>query len=238
MSGRNTAFVSAGAASRLGMTWASATPSDAKQTTPAATNTTSSGTSLGQPVPKKMRPTTVTSVTWTTVLVMACIATADRYAPDGSGVPRRRLRMPCSRSATVFIASATNVVDTMLMPAMPGTMTSRSSWLPENTAPNSARKISGRAKLKNAALGLRQNIRRSRRYWRQTRAASDTAALLLGVRCELEVDVLERRTGHAQVAQRHAARERAGRELVQQRGGVVRFAHVRVALLARPALRS
>ena len=44
--------------------------------------------------------------------------------------------------------------------------------LPENTAPKSARNSSGRTKLKNAALGLRQNIRRSRRYWRQVRASA------------------------------------------------------------------
>ena len=72
----------------------------------------------------------------------------------------------------MFIASATNVVDMTLMPAMPGTITSRSVWLPANTAPNRNRNSSGRTKLKNAALGLRQNILRSRRYWRQVRARS------------------------------------------------------------------
>src|SRR6185312_6919934 len=105
----------------------------------------------------------------------------------------------------------------MLIPAMPGTMTFRSFCEPANTAPKSARKMSGRAKLKNAALGLRQNIRRSRRYWRQTSAASDTAGLLL-LGGQLEVDVLERRACDAQVAQRHPARERGGGQLVQQPG--------------------
>ena len=64
-------------------------------------------------------------------------------------------------------ASAMNVVDITLMPAIPGTITSRSSCSPEKTAPNSARNSSGSRKLKNAAVGLRQNIWRSSRYWRQ-----------------------------------------------------------------------
>ena len=72
----------------------------------------------------------------------------------------------------MFMASALNVVAMTLMPAMPGTITSRSSWSPPKIAPNSARKSSGSTKLKNAAVGLRQNIRRSRRYWRQARAAA------------------------------------------------------------------
>ena len=94
----------------------------------------------------------------------------------------------------MFIASAVNVVAMIVMPAMPGTITSRFFWSPEKIAPNSSRKISGRTKLKNAAVGLRQNIRRSRRYWRQARATvSGTAHLLAGVGGQLEVDVLERR---------------------------------------------
>ena len=44
---------------------------------------------------------------------------------------------------------------------MPGTMIFRFSWL--EIAPNRTRKISGSTKLKNAAVGLRQNILRSRR---------------------------------------------------------------------------
>ena len=75
----------------------------------------------------------------------------------------------------MFIASALNVVDMMLIPAMPGTITSRLSWLPLKIAPNSARNSSGRKKLKNAAVGLRQNIRRSRRYWCQARVAAASA---------------------------------------------------------------
>ena len=64
----------------------------------------------------------------------------------------------------MFIARALNVVAMTLMPAMPGTITSRFAWLPEKIAPNSARNSSGRKKLKNAAVGLRQNILRSSRY--------------------------------------------------------------------------
>ena len=75
------------------------------------------------------------------------------------------------------MASAENVVDITLMPAMPGTMTCRFASLPAKMAPNSARKSSGSRKLKNAALGLRQNIRRSSRYWRHdARAPAATAA--------------------------------------------------------------
>src|SRR3954452_1706576 len=124
----------------------------------------------------------------------------------------------------MFIASALNVVDMMLIPAMPGTITSRFSWLPPKIAPNSARNRSGRKKLKNAADGLRQNIRRSRRYWCQARTAeSGTGRRLirfglgLGLGGQLEVDVLERRARHGQVAQRRAAGERRARELVEQR---------------------
>src|SRR5215210_6969613 len=117
-----------------------------------------------------------------------------------------RLSTPCSRRNVIFIASALNVVDITLMPAIPGTITSRFSWLPPKIAPNRARKSSGRKKLKNAADGLRQNIRRSRRYWCQARTVeSATGEGLLGLRGrlggELEVDVLERRARHGQVAQ-------------------------------------
>ena len=59
-----------------------------------------------------------------------------------------------------------NVADITLMPAMPGTITSRSSSRPANTAPKIASSPSGSTTPKNAALGLRQNIRRSSRYWR------------------------------------------------------------------------
>src|SRR3712207_7513387 len=43
-----------------------------------------------------------------------------------------------------------NVVDITLMPAMPGTMTSSTSWLPAKMAPNSVRNSSGRKKLKRS----------------------------------------------------------------------------------------
>ena len=54
----------------------------------------------------------------------------------------------------MFIASAEKVVDMMLMPAIPGTMTSRSLWLLEKIAPKSDRKMSGSRKLKKAALAV------------------------------------------------------------------------------------
>ena len=56
-------------------------------------------------------------------------------------------------------ASAVNVVAMIAMPAMPGTITLRFSWSSANTAPNRARRISGKRKLKKAAVGLRQNMR-------------------------------------------------------------------------------
>src|SRR5947209_15560813 len=43
-------------------------------------------------------------------------------------------------------------------------------WLPLKMAPKKVRNSSGSMKLKKAALGLRQNSRRSRRYCRQARA--------------------------------------------------------------------
>src|SRR6201991_4593847 len=126
-----------------------------------------------------------------------------------------RLSTPCSRRNVRLIASALNVVDMTLIPAMPGTITSRLAWLPPKIAPNRARNRSGRKKLKNAAEGLRQNIRRSSRYWRHASAAGADSAMrgrLLRLRRglvaggdllggELEVDVLERRAGDRQVAQ-------------------------------------
>ena len=59
------------------------------------------------------------------------------------------------------------------MPAIPGTTTSSCSCSPANTAPNIASSSSGSRKPKNAAVGLRQNIRRSSRYWRQAAAPHD-----------------------------------------------------------------
>src|SRR4051812_2888229 len=138
----------------------------------------------------------------------------------------------------MFIASALNVVAMMLMPAIPGTITFRLFWSPPKIAPNSARNRSGRKKLKNAADGLRQNIRRSRRYWCQARTAESGTGrglfrfgLCLRLGGELEVDVLERRPRHGQVAQRRAAGERRARELVQQRRRVPGLARHDLAAL-------
>src|SRR4051812_31416126 len=205
--GRKTMLTYAGAASKFGMTCDHATPSDARHTTPATTKTTSSTQSFGQPIPKNSRPASTTSVIWIAAFVTAFAAIPTRYVPLGSGVPRIRLSTPCSRRNVMFIASALNVVDMMLMPAMPGTMTFRVSWLPPKIAPNRARKSSGRKKLKNAADGLRQNMRRSRRYWCQASVADSAIdARLLGLLGllggELQIDVLERRARHRQVSQR------------------------------------
>src|SRR3954453_7762339 len=144
----------------------------------------------------------------------------------------------------MFMASALNVVDITLMPAMPGTMTSRLSWLPPKIAPNRARNSSGRKKLKNAADGLRQNIRRSSRYWCQARtAASVTGGRSLGLGAgrvlrrlgrQLEVDVLEGRPRDRQVAQAVAAGERGARQLVQQGGRVLGLARDERAVVAAP----
>src|SRR3954469_4529124 len=127
-----------------------------------------------------------------------------------------RLSTPFSRRKVRLKASAENVVDSTAMPAMPGTITSRLSWLSLKIAPNSARKSSGSRKLKNAALGLRQNSRRSIRYWRQVRA---TASGLIGG--QLQVDLLERRARHLEVLQALAAGQRLAGELVQERRRVV-----------------
>src|SRR3954453_22256667 len=156
-----------------------------------------------------------------------------------------RFRTPCSRRNVMFMASALNVVDITLMPAIPGTMTSRLSWLPPKIAPNSARKSRGRKKLKNAAEGLRQNIRRSRRYWCQARAVSLTGCRLLclglrlgalghGLGGELEVDVLECRARDREVLEPFAAGERGARELVQERGRVLGLARGELAGLVAP----
>src|SRR3954469_8816339 len=98
-----------------------------------------------------------------------------------------RLRTPDSRRKVRLKASAENVVDSTAMPAIPGTMTSRSFWLDEKIAPKKARKSSGSRKLKKAPLGLRQKNLRSRRYCFQVSVASD----LIGG--QLQVDVLQRR---------------------------------------------
>src|SRR5436309_14255883 len=98
-----------------------------------------------------------------------------------------RLSTPDSRRNVRLKASAENVVDSTAIPAMPGTMTLRSFWLDEKIAPKKTRNSSGSRKLKNAALGLRQNRRRSRRYCLHVSA---TASGLIGG--QLEVDLLQR----------------------------------------------
>src|SRR3954468_18347165 len=127
-----------------------------------------------------------------------------------------RFSTPCSRRNVRLMASALKVVDTPATPAIPGTSTFSAFWSPEKIAPNSARNSSGSAKLKNAALGLRQNMRRSRRYCRQPIRSASAIGL-----DELEVDLFQRRPGDREVAQLLAVRERLGRQLVQQRGRVV-----------------
>src|ERR1700752_5304903 len=125
----------------------------------------------------------------------------------GIGVPRIRFRTPCSRRKGMLNASAVNVVDITLIPAMPGISTFRSCWLPCRIAPKNARNRSGSRKLKNAALGFRQNRRRSSRYWRHARIATESfIARVPGG--QLEVDVLERRPRDQQPLEPVAARER------------------------------
>src|SRR4051812_34451942 len=140
-----------------------------------------------------------------------------------------RLSTPASRRYVRLKASAENVVASTLIPAIPGTMTSRSFWLALKIAPNSARKSSGSRKLKNAALGLRQNSRRSRRYWRQVSATSD----LIGG--ELKVDLLERRADDLEFLEALAAGQRLAGQLVQEGGRI--FGDPLVVLAARVAPR-
>src|SRR3954452_18558715 len=119
-----------------------------------------------------------------------------------------RLSTPFSRRKVRLKARAENVVDRTAMPAMPGTITSRLSWLSLKIAPNSARKSSGSRKLKNAALGLRQNSRRSRRYCLHVSARSD-------IRRQLQVDLLQRGPRDREVVEALAARQRLAGQLVQ-----------------------
>src|ERR1700722_5700438 len=97
------------------------------------------------------------------------------------------------------------------------------------------RNSSGSRKLKKAALGLRQNMRRSRRYWRQpsttmsdiSRArhiARGRSALAVEPTCEFEVDILERRASDAQLLQALPACERLRGQLCEQRRRVVGLA--------------
>src|SRR4051812_13026221 len=135
-----------------------------------------------------------------------------------------RLSTPDSRRKVRLKASALNVVDSTLMPAMPGTMMSRSSWLSLKIAPKSIRKSSGSRKLKNAALGLRQNSRRSSRYWRQTSPALDPF-----IGGQLQIDVLQRRAHDLEVLEALAPGQRVAGQLVQRRCRVVGGDLVRLA---------
>src|SRR5690349_23887300 len=124
-----------------------------------------------------------------------------------------RLSTPRSRRKTMLYASAVNVVDITLIAAIAGRRRLSWCWLPARMMPPPARNSSGSRKLKNAALGLRQIMRRSRRYWRQ---ASTDASCISAVRPralvgllvggELEVEVLERGPADRQLGQRLAAR--------------------------------
>src|SRR5690242_7673632 len=116
------------------------------------------------------------------------------------------------------------------MPAIDGTSLLRSVWLPLRMMPPATRNSRGSRKLKKAALGLRQNRRRSSRYWRQ---ASESGAgersltigcLLRRVGRQLEVHVLERRPGHAESLETPSLGERAAGQLMQQRGRIVGLA--------------
>src|SRR5438094_8163579 len=114
------------------------------------------------------------------------------------------------------------------MPAIDGISRLRSCWLPERIAPAPASNSSGKRKLKKAALGLRQNMRRSRRYWRQPSTSAS------GIGGQLQIDLLECRSADRQVAEPLAARERLGGQLVQQRRRVV--GHALDQLAARVAV--
>src|SRR5580704_3507873 len=121
-----------------------------------------------------------------------------------------RFRTPRSRRNTMLYASAVNVVDITLIPAIAGTSLFRSLWFPCRIAPPPIRNSSGSTKLKNAALGLRQNIFRSRRYWRQL---SKSTSLIGG---QLQIHVLQTRAPHAQLLQAFALLQGLCREFVQQ----------------------
>src|ERR1700677_1070613 len=153
-----------------------------------------------------------------------------------------RLSTPRSRRKTMLYASAVNVVDITLIPAIEGTSLFRSCWLPLRIAPPAARNSSGSAKLKNAALGLRQNILRSRRYWRQLKGSA--SGIPVPGRCggQLQIDVLERRAPHRQLLQAPSFRQRLAGQLVQQRRRVLRLELHEIAgrvaigdLVAQPA---
>src|SRR5213592_382110 len=127
-----------------------------------------------------------------------------------------RLRTPDSRRKVRLKASAEKVVESTLIPAMPGTITLRSDWLELKIAPKKPRNSSGSRKLKNAALGLRQKSLRSRRYCLQV---STAASGFIGG--QLQVDLLERGPRHPEVLEALAAGERLAGERVQEGGRVV-----------------
>src|SRR5439155_14049562 len=127
-----------------------------------------------------------------------------------------RLRTPDSRRNVRLKARAENVVESTAIPAIPGTMTSRSFWLLLKIAPKKPRNSSGSRKLKNAALGLRQKSLRSRRYCLQVSTAASGF-----IRGQLQVDLLERRPCHPEVLEALAARQRLARQLVQEGRRVV-----------------
>src|SRR5437764_1133657 len=97
---------------------------------------------------------------------------------------------------------------------MAGTRRFRSCWLPDRMIPPPAKNSSGSRKLKKAALGLRQNMRRSRRYCLQARVS------VSAIGGQLQVELLERRPAHGEVLEALAARERLAGQLVQQTRGV------------------
>src|SRR6185312_5508836 len=119
------------------------------------------------------------------------------------------------------------------MPAIPGTITSRSLCF-VRTAASSTRNSSGSRKLKNAALGLRQNMRRSSRYWRHESAATPGEPATSGIGGQLQIDVLERRAGDAERFEPLTARERRRGQLVQERRRIVRLALVEQSAAVAP----
>src|SRR4051812_45980987 len=112
-------------------------------------------------------------------------------------------------------ASAVKVAESTHMPAIPGTMMLSCFWSPWKIAPKKARNSSGSPMLKNAALGLRQNSRRSRRNCRQvSRRASDIGG-------QLQVDLFQRGPADLEVVELLSPRDRLAGQLVQQAGRVV-----------------
>src|SRR5947207_3685403 len=101
-----------------------------------------------------------------------------------------------------------------LMAAIAGTSRLSSCWLPLRMMPPPAKNSSGSRKLKKAALGLRQNMRRSRRYCLQARVS------VSAIGGQLQVELLERRPAHGEVLEALAGRERLAGQLVQQTRGV------------------